>query len=75
MDKKWRVLEDERMEETKVVHLNLEQRYRVCFEQAASTKGVIGWKIEANGDGAEDTMAKAIQLMQQAKAVAPAGPF
>ena len=31
-------------------HYQVNQRYRVVIERAASTKGVDGFKVEANGD-------------------------
>ncbi len=33
-----------------VNHINVGQKYRFCIERAASTKGVDGFKVEANGD-------------------------
>ena len=36
------------MEETKIYHID--KKYRIVFEQAASTKGTLGFKVEANGD-------------------------
>ncbi len=33
-----------------VTHINQGQKYRVVIERAASTKGVLGYKVEANGD-------------------------
>ena len=56
-------------ERTEVYHM--EQRYRVVFEQAASTKGVTGFKVEVNGDDKEMVKAQAIELLDFAKAHAP----
>ncbi len=39
------------MEETKVYQVN--GKYRIVIERAASTKGVDGFKVEANGDDIE----------------------
>ena len=36
------------MEEVK--HINVDQKYRIVIERAASTKGVDGFKVESNGD-------------------------
>ena len=56
-------------ERTEVYHM--EQRYRVVFEQAASTKGVTGFKVEANGDNLDLVKIDAEGLLEYAKAHAP----
>lgn len=56
-------------QETKVYQVN--GRYRVVFEQAASTKGVIGFKVEANGDDAKQVTTEAKNLLDWAKMQAP----
>lgn len=56
-------------ERTEVYHM--EQRYRVVFEQAASTKGVTGFKVEANGDNIAIVKVQATELLDFAKAQAP----
>ena len=33
-----------------IEHRNIGQKYRIVIERAASTKGVDGFKVEANGD-------------------------
>jgi len=33
-----------------VEHRNIGQKYRIVIERAASTKGIDGFKVEANGD-------------------------
>ena len=33
-----------------VTHINQGQKYRIVIERAASTKGIDGFKVEANGD-------------------------
>ncbi len=49
-------------------HYQVEQRYRVTFERAASsTKGVIGFKCEANGDNAAETFSEAEALKLKAE--------
>ncbi len=40
------------MEET-VLHQTINGKYRIVIERAASTKGVDGFKVEANGDDIE----------------------
>jgi hypothetical protein len=56
-------------ERTEIINLN--GKYRVVFEQAASTKGVIGFKVEANGDDMDIVKAEATNLLDYAKAHAP----
>jgi len=57
------------MEETKIYHIN--GKYRVVFEQAASTKGVIGFKVEANGDDVNSVQTEAEIMLVWAKGKAP----
>lgn len=38
------------MEKTEVTHQTINGKYRVVIERAASTKGTLGYKVEANGD-------------------------
>ncbi len=38
------------METQTVNHYQVNGRYRIVVERAASTKGVLGYKVEANGD-------------------------
>jgi hypothetical protein len=33
-----------------VTNVTLNSKYRMVIERAASTKGVLGYKVEANGD-------------------------
>ncbi len=51
--------------ETIVTHIQENQRYKVQFERGA-TKGVIGYKVEANGDVLLETMGDAIRLRKEA---------
>jgi len=52
-----------------VTHITLNARYRVVIERAASTKGTLGYKIEANGDDYNvamteiDEMKKAVEII------------
>jgi hypothetical protein len=57
------------MEETKIYHVD--GKYRIVFEQAASTKGIIGFKVEVNGDDKAMVEAEATELLDYAKAHAP----
>jgi ribosomal protein S3 len=55
------------MEESKVIHETIGAKYRIVYEQAASTKGVIGFKVEANGDDLASTYLNANELLRKAK--------
>ena len=37
-------------------HYNIGLRYKLVLERAASTKGVIGWKIEVNSDSKKEAI-------------------
>jgi hypothetical protein len=52
-----------------VKHYQINQRYKIQFEVGA-TKGVIGWKIEANGDSLGDVELDAKLLKEYAEKVA-----
>lgn len=56
-------------EETTIYHVD--KKYRVAFKQA-DTKGVIGFTVEANGDDIAIVKAEATDLLNFAKAHAPA---
>ena len=53
------------MEETKIHQVG--QKYRIVFEQAASTNGVIGFKVEVNGDDLDQVGQQAEALLEWAK--------
>lgn len=55
----------------KVEHYQIGTKYRIVFEQAASTKGVLGFKVESNGDDLLLMEADAITLLNFAKEHAP----
>ena len=59
------------MAEITEIH-NINGKYRIVFEQAASTKGVLGFKVEANGDFINDVMEEASVLLRYAQGIAPA---
>ena len=50
-----------------VKHYQINGRYRMVIERAASTKGVDGFKIEANGDDIELVRIDASMLYDKAK--------
>ncbi len=58
------------MEEVK--NYQIDRKYRVTFEQATSTKGVIGFKVEVNGDDVSIVRSEALTLLDWAKEKAPA---
>jgi hypothetical protein len=59
------------MEETKVTHITINGQYKVQYEQGA-TKGVLGFKVEANGDDLAKTEHDAQVLLGEAKKQAAA---
>jgi len=52
-----------------VKHYQVNGKYKVQFERGA-TKGVIGYKVEANGDSLEDTFKDAETLKNNAELIA-----
>lgn len=59
------------MENQLVTHITQNGKYRIVFEQAASTKGVLGFKVEANGDDLGMVETEAMLLLDFARAHAP----
>jgi len=60
------------MEEPKEVkHYQVNGKYRIVFEQAASTKGVLGFKVEVNSDSIEEARKEAHDLLTWAGGLAP----
>jgi len=57
-----------------VKHITLNGKYRIVFEQAASTKGTLGFKVEANGDDLNQVELDAQVLLSWAKTKAPVVP-
>ena len=49
--------------DTTVVHQTVNGKYRIVIERAASTKGVLGYKVEVN----EDVMADALRFAEKLK--------
>ncbi len=62
-------IEGGNMENPKVeqYHYQVNGRYRIMIERAASTKGVDGFKVEANGDDIGQVQADANTLYSMAK--------
>ena len=58
------------MENQTVTHIKQNGRYKVVFERSA-TKGVIGYKVESNGDDLDETLLDAVNLKQLAELHAP----
>ncbi len=55
------------MEIQEVKHYQINGRYRIVIERAASTKGVDGFKVEANGDDIHTVTIDVELLFEQAK--------
>jgi len=58
------------MENQTVTHITQNGRYRVVFERSA-TKGVIGYKVESNGDDLDKTFEDAVKLKLNAELQTP----
>ena len=58
------------MEIQEVKHYQVNGRYKVQFERSA-TKGVTGYKVEANGDDFDRTFNDAHSLQKLAELAAP----
>jgi len=54
------------MEVTETRHITINGKYKVQFERSA-VKGVIGFKVEANGDDYNTTLDEAVALMKSAE--------
>ena len=52
-----------------VNHINVGQKYRIVIERAASTKGIDGFKVEANGDDVSQVEADIEKLYKDAQAI------
>ncbi len=57
------------MEISEVKHYQINGRYRMVIERAASTKGVDGFKVEANGDDIESVRKDAQDLYLSAQGI------
>ena len=58
------------MENQTVTHEMTNVKYRIVIERAASTKGVLGYKIEANGDTVADCVSDIDALKTEVERVA-----
>jgi len=56
------------MENTTVTHIQQNGKYRMQIERSA-TKGIDGFKVEANGDDMAQVKAEALALYEDAKAI------
>ena len=52
-----------------IEHRNVGQKYRIVIERAASTKGVDGFKVEANGDDMLEVETDITRLYDSAQAI------
>lgn len=55
-------------------HITLNSKYRIVIERAASTKGVLGYKVEANGDDIDLVKIDIATLKERAEQVAQEPP-
>jgi hypothetical protein len=60
------------MDNQEVKHITVNGKYRIVLERAASTKGVIGYKIEANGDAYSDVLADIYRIQESVEIHNPA---
>jgi len=61
------------MEEVK--HYQMEQKYKIIFEQVGSAKGTMGFKVEANGDNIDLIKIDVTTLLEFARSKAPPPPL
>ena len=57
------------MENQTVNHIQVGTKYRIVIERAASTKGVDGFKVEANGDDIQQVETDITRLYDSAQAI------
>ena len=57
------------MDNQTITYITQNGKYEVAFEQGA-TKGVIGWKVRANGDDLDQTFKDAEKLKANAELIA-----
>ena len=58
-----------------VRHYQIGTKYRVVIEQAASTKGILGWKVEVNSDSKSEVIGDAHWLMAEVQKLTPSMPI
>ena len=58
------------MEPQTVIHQTVNGKYRIVFEQSA-VKGVIGFKVEVNGDLIDIVKAESEELLKWAQSKTP----
>ena len=59
------------METQEVKHIQVNGRYRVVIERIGSAKGIVGIKVESNGDGKKEALDDAIDIFNEAKSRIP----
>ena len=59
------------MEIQKVEHYQINQKYRIKIERAASTKGVLGYTVEANGDNIAEVLLQIGMLKDHVENMTP----
>jgi hypothetical protein len=58
------------METQVVTHQTINGKYRMVIERAASTKGVLGYKVETNGDNLDEVICDIKTAMNEVERVA-----
>jgi len=58
------------MENQTVTHQTINGKYRMVIERAASTKGVLGYKVETNGDNLDEVICDIKTAMNEVERVA-----
>ncbi|MFA6271324.1 MAG: hypothetical protein WC657_09060 [Candidatus Paceibacterota bacterium] len=61
------------MENQTVTHQTINGKYRMVIERAASTKGVLGYKVETNGDNLADVVCDIKTAMNEVERIASEG--
>ncbi len=63
------------MENSTVTNITLNSRYRIKIERAASTKGVLGYVVEASGDDIPQLISEVALLKGQAEMICELSAF
>jgi len=58
------------METQVVTHQTINGKYRMVIERAASTKGVLGYKVETNGDNLDEVVCDIKTAMNEVERIA-----
>jgi hypothetical protein len=54
-----------------IKHYQVNGKYRIKIERAASTKGVLGYTVEANGDNIDDVWNDVFTLKSNVEKITP----